>query len=694
MARFVTSSQRTVVEGMRGSKLQCKEIGQCACGMMPATRFLQGGGLAFWNNVFRSSQCLPWRSECHLLVCQQSGWKYPLPLCFLEAGTREAGSFSVVQSGGGRRYRTALGSENGWTMSRPWRKKTAFMARNASVCSGSVVGGDKQALIFPDSADAAMPIRDPDDLDVECQKENSEPDLKEVEAFLNNMDLEPFEMLGINRRAFERIIAKDKQLLSYTGAQLLTGLKALLALEIQKENVADLVQECPSVLILDLEELLMPMFRELDIDRQAVSRLLRYNPKRVLRVRNTNFRKNIDFLASMGLSKQQVAAAVRASPQLLILDLDTEIVPKLAFLQSYGVTEAGVRTIVSHFPSILNHNIQNNLLPKINFLQSIGVKNIGLVLSRSPGYLGLSIEKNVIPKIKQLESIGFSPDVIGSVIERSPTILSLRFDNMKQKLGVFERLGFTADEAAQIACRAPILLGLKIEGNLLPKLEFLQELIVDKSKISKILMNCPTFFQYNLDKHLRPLIAFLERVGLKGERLRTLIVAKPVVLTLSMEGSLVQTMQFLEGIGLELGTPAMARAFSSCLSNRVASMQSRLNWLVEYGFTHEEALTMARKQPSILTIGQENITAKMEFLTNQAGLKTGDIVKSVALLTYSLELRMKPRYRVICWLKDTERLKKLSVSSAMVLSDDRFFERFIKSDPEAAAMYSRPVQQL
>lgn len=74
----------------------------------------------------------------------------------------------------------------------------------------------------------------------------------------------------------------------------------------------------------------------------------------------------------------------------------------------------------------------------------------------------------------------------------------------------------------------------------------------------------------------------------------------------------------------------------------------RIKLLQDVGFSKDDVLAIARKQPLVLGLSEQKIQGNMDFLMKDVGLDLSYLVRRPALLMYSVERRLLPRY---CLLK-------------------------------------------
>jgi mTERF domain-containing protein len=92
-----------------------------------------------------------------------------------------------------------------------------------------------------------------------------------------------------------------------------------------------------------------------------------------------------------------------------------------------------------------------------------------------------------------------------------------------------------------------------------------------------------------------------------------------------------------------------------------------------------------RNYPLLLVRSKDGLQGKSEFLTSEVGLEPAYIAHRPALLYYSLEGRIRPRYYVLKFLKVKGLVHQdRDYYSTVAISEKFFMERFICPHKQAA----------
>ncbi|XBH59856.1 hypothetical protein VPH35_114540 [Triticum aestivum] len=139
-----------------------------------------------------------------------------------------------------------------------------------------------------------------------------------------------------------------------------------------------------------------------------------------------------------------------------------------------------------------------------------------------------------------------------------------------------------------------------------------------------------------------------------------------------------------------LGVPRRSGMFRQALQAVTFSDKEKIAAKVEFlkktfRWSDAEVGIAVSKVPGVLTKSNDMLQNRSEFLISEVGLEPGYIAYRPAMLTYSLEGRMRPRYYVVKFLKENGLLKRdPSYFTVFKESEKAFKKMFIHPHKEAA----------
>ncbi|XP_073357684.1 transcription termination factor MTERF8, chloroplastic-like [Aegilops tauschii subsp. strangulata] len=189
----------------------------------------------------------------------------------------------------------------------------------------------------------------------------------------------------------------------------------------------------------------------------------------------------------------------------------------------------------------------------------------------------------------------------------------------------------------------------------------------------------------DLERVVKPNAAFLRECGLGACDIARLCIPRPSLLSISMD-RIRTAVACVEG----LGVPRGSRMFKHALQAVAFLSKDKITANVEhlkkmFRWSDAEVGIAVSKAPKLLSRTKEFLHFRSEFLISEVGLEPAYIVYRPAMLMYSLEGRLRPRYYVVKFLKENGLLSRnRDYYSAVKITEKEFVEKFICPHKEAA----------
>ncbi|KAH7331147.1 hypothetical protein KP509_20G017100 [Ceratopteris richardii] len=328
---------------------------------------------------------------------------------------------------------------------------------------------------------------------------------------------------------------------------------------------------------------------------------------------------------------------------------------------------------------------------------------------------GLPEAEGVLSKRALLEREGFTEEHIKAVLNLGP-----RSDKLKLLLIILKELGihgpgagsFISDHTWFLQCnlwrlheRLQILENAGVESSMVkealsyPSYYFSsrvsnEELRVSFSNLKDIgLSPSESFMAIFRSSKVKKVVKdenwvsrfqALYRKGMSTDRIRKTIQDHACLLRGSKE-FFTEHLQLMEEIGLDINSNSAVRALVSWSAIPADVLRAKFTVLICVGYSHEEAKEFVRRYPVVLSLKEEDLIKRFDFLLHTANLKLKEICCSATFLTCNLEKRIIPRFKILQYLKEHKLLRKeVTLSYAVAISDDAFAKRF-KVPPQVTA---------
>uniref|UniRef100_A0A453MRK8 mTERF domain-containing protein 1, mitochondrial n=1 Tax=Aegilops tauschii subsp. strangulata TaxID=200361 RepID=A0A453MRK8_AEGTS len=285
----------------------------------------------------------------------------------------------------------------------------------------------------------------------------------------------------------------------------------------------------------------------------------------------------------------------------------------------------------------------------LSFLAGHGLStaDVAALVAKDPKFLCAKVEKTLAPNVAELTGLGLSRAEIARLVSLAGE--SFRRTSVASRLSYFLSLFGSYDDLLRVVQKSPNLLGCDLDRVLKPNVAFLLECGLGVCDIAKLCIHSRWLLATNL------------------ERLRAMVACA-------------------QGIGVPCGS----RMFRQALHAVAFLSQEKLTAKVEllkktFMWSDAEVAIAISKAPTLLTRDKESLQRRSEFLISEVGLEPAYIAYRPAMLTYSLEGRIRPRYYVVKFLKENGLLKRdPSYFTVFKESGKAFNKMFIHPHKEAA----------
>ncbi|CAM0871139.1 unnamed protein product [Alopecurus aequalis] len=257
-------------------------------------------------------------------------------------------------------------------------------------------------------------------------------------------------------------------------------------------------------------------------------------------------------------------------------------------------------------------------------------------------------------------------------------------------LAFLASLGLSAADVAAVVAKDPRLLCSDVEKTLAPVVTGLAGLGLSRNE---------TVHLVTLARHrirCRPTVSNLQYCllifGSIGNLLRA-VKANTDLLTCSLERLLTTTpkrfqaiVACAQGLGVPRGTPMFRHALHAVTYDTEETIAAELEYLKKtFRWSDAEVRIAVSKAPSVLTKTKDMLQGRSDFLLSEMGLEPAYIAHRPAIISYSLEGRLRPRYYVFKFLKENGLLdRERCYYSAVSATEKLFMKRFICPHEEAA----------
>lgn len=294
------------------------------------------------------------------------------------------------------------------------------------------------------------------------------------------------------------------------------------SLDLSKAELRKILVDCPALLSYSLQNLQAKVlfFTQLmQFSLAEVRSLIAQEPKLMRSSVQTGLIPHLKFWCDdLQFSLPDLRRLVLANPKLLLYSIEKSLAPKLIYLllMKLEMTPQQIQKIVLRNPRFCDYNVDRVLWPTVAyFLNDLDFPTytVATMLVRSPYLVSHSLERIIKRNVGFLRyELRLSSDAVESIVSRSPTLLGLTLERLKCNVDyVASLLGNDSfDDLQKVLTAMPSLLTVNVEGNLKPKVAFLESLNVD---VALVVRKLPALLGYSLARRIHPRAMELQRLG-------------------------------------------------------------------------------------------------------------------------------------------------------------------------------------
>ncbi|KAF7087743.1 hypothetical protein CFC21_090908 [Triticum aestivum] len=251
------------------------------------------------------------------------------------------------------------------------------------------------------------------------------------------------------------------------------------------------------------------------------------------------------------------------------------------------------------------------------FLAGLGLSgaDVAALVASDPQLLCASVEKTLARNVDELTGLGLSrPDIA--------------------------RLISLTSAGGHFRCRA-----------IVSRLQYYLPLFGSPENLLRALSHSFYLIGADIERRIKPNVALLQECGLAACDIAKLCRSKPRMLITRLE-SIQAMVECAEGLGVPRGSPMFKHALDAVSFISAEKIATKVDYLKKtFRWSDAEVGMALCRSPMMLRHSMDALQSKSEFLISEVGLEPEYIAHRPAMLNYSLDGRLRPRYYVVKFLK-------------------------------------------
>ncbi|KAJ4979582.1 hypothetical protein NE237_010362 [Protea cynaroides] len=276
-----------------------------------------------------------------------------------------------------------------------------------------------------------------------------------------------------------------------------------------------------------------------------------------------------------------------------------------------------------------------------------------------------------------LKSYGLPKPYIAKLISKDPTVLSADpTKTLEPKIEFFSNMGISGPDLARIFHRHPsILSNFSLKNYIVPCIDFLKSFLHDDRSIAVALTRLRWIKE--IRRVMQPNIEMLRYEGVQDSGISKLIIRRPQLLTWK-QPQFNEVVLHTKALGFDPSSMMFIHALCTLSQMYKTTLEAKLELFRSFGWSEDEILCIFRKQPRCLSLSEKILRTRLDFFMNKLSWTVAEVAKNPVVLLLSMEKRIVPRYSVIQVLLSQGLMKKQSISTALILTEDKFLEKFVR----------------
>ncbi|KAK9108438.1 hypothetical protein Syun_024449 [Stephania yunnanensis] len=313
------------------------------------------------------------------------------------------------------------------------------------------------------------------------------------------------------------------------------------------------------------------------------------------------------------------------------------------FLRRQGLSSLVATRTINKSKRFIDHLVSRlHLVFKTRYLVGRELTTLEIRDSLVP-YLESLLTEHGENLVDVVESFPHAPGNIKGMTRKFPAFAYYSLEGkIKPVVEFLLDLGIPLSDIPIILYKRPQLCGVSLTENLVPTMNYLENLGVDKRQWAKVIHRFPAFLTYSRQK-VKGTVDYLHRVGLSAGSIGKILTRCPHIISYSVDENLHPTVEYFRSLGVDVAVLLYRSPQTFGLSIET-NLKPVTEFFLERGYSVAEIGTMVSRYGALYTFSlTENMIPKWDFFLT-TGYRRSELVKFPQYFGYSLEDRIKPRY--------------------------------------------------
>ncbi|KAL8523463.1 hypothetical protein ACS0TY_013426 [Phlomoides rotata] len=278
-----------------------------------------------------------------------------------------------------------------------------------------------------------------------------------------------------------------------------------------------------------------------------------------------------------------------------------------------------------------------------------------------------------------LKESGCSIIQLEKIVKYRPRILLRSVEDIKFKIKIFQDMGLSPEDIDKLVSGNQMILHLSAKNNIIPTLSVLKGLLGSDYDVARLLRKAPTFVSADIEKTLLPNVELLKSLGIPMDRILFFLYTFPRFLLIKPD-TMRKSIDKVKEMGFSQSSKTFIYAVRIIAFMSQGMWEAKLQSLRDTGFSDSDILAMFKRFPPMFYASTKKLEKIKQLLLDTGRFNMPSIVNNPGVFGCSIEKRLEPRLGI---LESKNLLKWPSLSTMYTLSEDKFFERYVRPYPDA-----------
>ncbi|XP_065868402.1 transcription termination factor MTERF9, chloroplastic-like isoform X2 [Euphorbia lathyris] len=279
--------------------------------------------------------------------------------------------------------------------------------------------------------------------------------------------------------------------------------------------------------------------------------------------------------------------------------------------------------------------------------------------------------------LELFKSHHFSDTHVAQLIVKRPQVLNCRIhDNLKPKFEYLVKIGFEGELLPHLILSNTDITRVSLTSQIKPSVECLRLFLDSDEKFLTFVKRGSWLLTHNMKILLQPNVDVLVKEGgVPAHVVERLLLLHPTFILQNPE-RLINAVNSVKNLGLETTDTMFIQAFRVMLQMSESTWKKKIEVMKSMGFSEDDILKAFKRFPQCLACSEDNIRKTLHFYFNTMKLEPQTIIVNPALLGYSIEKRVRPRYHVLKVLESKKLIKGIKMW-ILVIGEKNFCDKYI-----------------